>query len=145
MLFNSWVFLFAFLPVTYFVFWRLRTAPRRYVWLTVTGYVFYGFWNWKFCGLMALSTLVSYLAGLGMVRWQDGGRRRLCLILPVAFDLALLGFFKYANFALSTARLPTFDIVLPVGISFYTFHTITYIVDCHRRGSLDRRARTRLD
>lgn len=144
MLFNSWIFLFAFLPATYFVFWRLKTARQRYIWLTVTGYVFYGFWNYKFCALMALSTLVSYLAGLGMLKWQEPRQRKLCLILPVAFDLCLLGFFKYANFFLGSARslgeslgfhpnVPTLDIVLPVGISFYTFHTITYIVDAYRR------------
>jgi len=143
MLFNSLVFLYAFLPVTYFVFWRLRTKTDRYIWLTVTGYVFYAFWDYRFCALMAFSTAVSYLAGRGMLRWQDPARRRLCLIIPITVDLALLGFFKYANFFMdSVNRLaegvgadlylsgPT--IILPVGISFYTFHTITYIVDAYR-------------
>jgi alginate O-acetyltransferase complex protein AlgI len=143
MLFNSLYFLYLFLPVTYFVFWRLRTKVQRYVWLTITGYVFYSFWNPKFCGLMALSTAVSYGAGLGFLRWKDARRRRLCLVLPIIFDLSLLGTFKYANFVLSTGnwllqavhlnfRAPSFDIVLPIGISFYTFHTITYIVDSYR-------------
>ena len=54
MLFNSFVFLYLFLPITYFVFWRLRTRNARYVWLAITGYVFYAFWNPKFCLLMAL-------------------------------------------------------------------------------------------
>jgi alginate O-acetyltransferase complex protein AlgI len=53
MLFNSLPFLYAFLPITYLVFWRLRTKFQRYVWLTITGYVFYSFWNPKFCALMA--------------------------------------------------------------------------------------------
>jgi alginate O-acetyltransferase complex protein AlgI len=143
MLFNSLPFLYLFLPVTYFVFWQLHTKVQRYVWLTITGYLFYSFWNPKFCALMALSTAVSYGAGLGFLRWKDARRRRLCLVLPIVFDLSLLGTFKYANFALSSGnwllqsvhsnlRAPSFDIVLPIGISFYTFHTITYIVDSYR-------------
>ena len=56
MLFNSLSFLYFFLPITYFVFWRLKKKNQRYVWLTITGYVFYGFWNYKFCALMAFVT-----------------------------------------------------------------------------------------
>lgn len=143
MLFNSYVFLFAFLPVAYLVFWRLRSASARYVWLTVTGYVFYGYWDARFCLLMAFSTLVSYLAGLGFLTFYRPAVRRLLLVVPIGVDLLLLGFFKYANFGLSTARasagllgvdlaVPVLNVVLPVGISFYTFHTISYIVDCYR-------------
>ena len=143
MLFNSFIFIFAFLPIAYAVFWSLRTSRARYVWLTLTGYVFYGYWNPKFCLLMAFSTLVSYSAGVGFLRWTDQKRRRLLLVVPIVVDLSLLGFFKYANFGLQTARsvldvfganvvVPHLDIVLPIGISFYTFHTITYIVDSYR-------------
>jgi alginate O-acetyltransferase complex protein AlgI len=143
MLFNSFVFLFCFLPVTYAVFWLLKTARSRYVWLTITGYIFYGYWNPRFTLLMAFSTAVSFTAGLGFLRWNDPKHRRLCLVLPITVDLLLLGFFKYANFALDSARtvfhvfgtevsLPYLNVVLPIGISFYTFHTITYIVDCYR-------------
>jgi alginate O-acetyltransferase complex protein AlgI len=145
MLFNSFIFLFAFLPVTYLVFWSLRTTRSRYVWLTISGYVFYGYWDWRFCFLMAFSTLVSYFAGLGMLRWDaDPRKRKLCLIVPVTVDLSLLGFFKYANFGLNAVHglvhwfgrdlaLPHLNILLPIGISFYTFHTISYIVDSYRR------------
>jgi len=143
-LFNSLPFLYGFLPVTYLVFWRLRSKRSRYAWLTLTGYVFYSFWDYRFCALMATSTLVSYLAGLGLRAWDDSRRRRLCLIAPVTIDLCLLGFFKYAGFAMANANrlgellhLPIYlsgpTIILPVGISFYTFHTITYIVDSYRR------------
>ena len=144
MLFNSLPFLFFFLPVTYFVFWRLRARTSRHVWLTVTGYVFYSFWDYRFCALMALSTLISYTAGLAMLRWpNEGVPRRLALWVPIALDLSLLGYFKYAGFTVRSFQglaswlgypidLPALDIVLPVGISFYTFHTITYIVDCYR-------------
>jgi alginate O-acetyltransferase complex protein AlgI len=143
MLFNSFVFLFVFLPITYVVFWTLRSAQTRYVWLALTGYVFYGYWDARFCLLMAFSTLVSYLAGLGFLRWNDPRHRRLCLVIPITVDLSLLGFFKYADFGLDTARqiahwvgsditLPHLNIILPIGISFYTFHTISYIVDSYR-------------
>jgi alginate O-acetyltransferase complex protein AlgI len=143
MLFNSLVFLLLFLPLTYVVFWTLHGTSSRYVWLTMTGYVFYGYWDWRFCFLMAFSTLVSYFAGLGFLHFTSPHVRRWCLVVPITLDLLLLGFFKYANFGLSTTRevlhwfgaeveLPKLNIILPVGISFYTFHTITYIVDSYR-------------
>ena len=143
MLFNSLPFLYFFLPITYLVFWRLKTLTQRYVWLATTGYVFYSFWNYKFCALLAFSTTVSYLAGLGLLRWSDPVRRRWCLILSVSADLAVLGFFKYADFGLSTlaaigrvaglnTHVSPLNIVLPIGISFYTFHSISYIVDAYR-------------
>jgi alginate O-acetyltransferase complex protein AlgI len=143
MLFNSFIFLFAFLPVTYAVFWSLRSAQGRYIWLTLTGYVFYGYWDARFTILMAFSTTVSYLAGLGFLRWHLPWQRRALLVVPITVDLLLLGFFKYTNFALDGAEtvmswfgspvsFEHLNIILPVGISFYTFHTITYIVDSYR-------------
>ncbi|HEV1996247.1 MAG TPA: MBOAT family O-acyltransferase [Candidatus Acidoferrum sp.] len=143
MLFNSLGFLFLFLPIVYFGFWRLRTKNQRYIWLTIAGYIFYGTWNYKFCALMAFSTAVSYFAGLGLLVTTNPRRRKLFLILPVTADLLLLGFFKYFNFTLiSFAAVaswfhfpfhpPALSIILPVGISFYTFHTISYMVDAYR-------------
>lgn len=144
MLFNSVVFIFGLLPVAYLVFWALRSKQQRHVWLAITGYVFYGYWDPRFTLLMLFSTLVSFTAGLGFLRWADHRRRKLCLVIPIVTDLALLGFFKYADFGLSTASsmlhllgwsdvtLPQLNIILPIGISFYTFHTISYIVDSYR-------------
>ena len=92
---------------------------------------------------MAASTLVSYTAGLGFLRWSDPRHRKLCLVIPITVDLSLLGFFKYGGFVMDSVGrviqalgagvpIPAWDVVLPVGISFYTFHTITYIVDSYR-------------
>jgi len=102
MLFNSFVFLGAFLPITYLVFWSLSSARGRYIWLALTGYVFYGFWDPRFCLLMAFSTLVSYSAGRVLLDYRDPTTRKLALVIPVTVDLMLLGFFKYANFAFDT-------------------------------------------
>jgi alginate O-acetyltransferase complex protein AlgI len=143
MLFNSLAFLFGFLPIVYLVFWRLTTRRQRHVWLALTGYAFYSFWNYKFCLLMFASTLISYLAGRGLLRWTDPRVRRWLAIVPVVIDLSLLAFFKYYNFFVDSVGealtafghpipIARLDIVLPVGISFYTFHTITYIIDAYR-------------
>ncbi len=140
MLFNSAIFLGLFLPITYFVFWYLKTKTARYIWLAITGYIFYGYWNPKFCLLMLFSTLVSYTAGLGFLRWSEDRRiRKWLLIVPITVDLLLLAVFKYFDFAieiingLTSQHLEPWRLILPVGISFYTFHTITYIVDSYRR------------
>jgi alginate O-acetyltransferase complex protein AlgI len=84
MLFNSLSFLYGFLPVSYFVFWRLKTSQHRYIWLTLTGYIFYGFWDYRFCAVMAASTLISFVAGLELLRYPSGPARRLCAPLPPA-------------------------------------------------------------
>ena len=144
MLFNSFTFLLAFLPPVYAVFWWLRSRRWRYVWLTAASYVFYGFWDPRFCLLMLFSTLVSFLAGRRMARAATPGQRKLALVVPVVIDLSLLGFFKYTNFFLASVSqvandvgmpmaVPYLNVVLPIGISFYTFHTISYMVDCYRR------------
>jgi alginate O-acetyltransferase complex protein AlgI len=141
MLFNSPIFIFLFLPVAYFVFWALKKKRSRYIWLTLTGYVFYAGWNPKFCVLMLFSTVVSYSAGRGFLRTSNPRTRKLLLIAPITVDLLLLGFFKYINMAISSWNwigaswhqpISALNIVLPLGISFYTFHTITYIVDSYR-------------
>src|SRR5947209_17063168 len=119
MLFNSYVFLFAFLPITYAVFWLLRSAGPRYVWLAITGYVFYGYWNPWFCLLMLFSTTVSYGAGRGFLRWTDARRRKLCLVIPIVVDLSLLGFFKYVNFAVSSIHDVGAEFGHPIDVPHY--------------------------
>ena len=145
MLFNSFIFLFAFLPVTYVVFWALRSTQARYVWLTLTGYVFYGYWNPRFCLLMAFSTLVSYTAGLGLLPLDrsaapkvvpgraDRHRPRRCSgssSMPTSRPPRPAA---YSHVLGTDVTIPHLNIILPIGISFYTFHTITL-----HRGQLSR-------
>jgi alginate O-acetyltransferase complex protein AlgI len=136
MVFNSTVFLFAFLPIVFALFWLSKTKQERYLVLTASGYVFYGYWDWRFCFLLLFSSLVSFTAGLLIDRAATAARRRAYMVASVAVDLSLLGYFKYYNFGAATlarfwpeAAPPLLDVVLPIGISFYTFHTISYIVD----------------
>ena len=138
MLFNSAIFLFAFLPVVFALFWLSRTKWQRYLLLTISSFVFYGWWNWRFCFLLLFSSLTSYFTAILIERAPALARKRFWLGCTVSLDLALLGFFKYYNFFASTVRdlvpgtaLPVLDVVLPIGISFYTFHTISYVVDVY--------------
>ncbi|HMF51831.1 MAG TPA: MBOAT family O-acyltransferase [Candidatus Saccharimonadales bacterium] len=142
MLFNSVIFIFIFLPVTYAVFWALPSKNFRYAWLALSGYIFYGYWSRRYCLLMAFATLVSYLAGLGFLRWGNSKRiRKWLLVGPITVELGLLAYFKYTDFGIHTINavlswheiepLPLLNIILPIGISFYIFHTISYIVDCY--------------
>ena len=135
MVFNSNIFLWAFLPLTLVLFWTARTRQQRYLVLTASGYVFYGYWNWRFCVLLLFTSLQSFAVGLLIDRTKLSTRRRYLMTLSIAVDLAILGFFKYYNFFASSARsllaanLPMVEVLLPIGISFYTFHTISYVVD----------------
>jgi alginate O-acetyltransferase complex protein AlgI len=136
MVFNSSVFLFAFLPVVFTLFWLSRSKRQRYAVLAVSGYVFYGYWDWRFCTLLFFSSLVSFTAGIMIGRAGSRRAARAWMVASVAVDLCVLGFFKYYNFLAANlarvapeAALPVLHVVLPIGISFYTFHTISYIVD----------------
>ncbi len=117
----------------------LRDRPAK-VALVLLSYVFYGFWDWRFCFLLALSTAVNFAFG-AWIDSRDGVGRKRMVALAVAFNLAVLGFFKYANFfidsfagvfGLDPAGL-ALNVILPVGISFFTFEGIAYAVDVYRR------------
>jgi D-alanyl-lipoteichoic acid acyltransferase DltB (MBOAT superfamily) len=143
MLFNSYVFILGFLPITLVVFfWAGARSPRAAgAWLTFASLVFYGWWNPPYTMLLLASIAFNYVAGIGLLgrRWfhHDRQRRRL-LVLAVSADLALLGYYKYANFFVQNSNqllgtgLPNLDILLPLGISFFTFTQITYLVDAYR-------------
>lgn len=138
MVFNSNVFLLVFLPITFALFWLARDKTQRYVLLALSGFVFYGWWDWRFCGLLLFSALFSYAAGLAIERFPAQGRR--IAYFSVAVDLAILGVFKYYSFFARSLRdaipgfpLPLLEITLPIGISFYTFHTISYVLDVYSK------------
>src|SRR5438309_7896188 len=98
MVFNSHVFLFAFLPSLFTMFWLARSRQQRYVLLTVSGYVFYGYWNWRFCFLLLFSSLVSFIVALLIDRSESRAARRGWMMASIAVDLSILGFFKYYDF-----------------------------------------------
>lgn len=132
MIFNSYIFLFVFLPVAFAGFWILRGRQARYLWLTAMSYIFYGYWNYKFTFLMFAVTLIGYAAGRALEVVAAPKRKKILLACAIGANLALLGFFKYTNFALATLGLPALDIILPIGISFYAFQVISYLVDVYR-------------
>ncbi|HEX9698534.1 MAG TPA: MBOAT family protein [Acidobacteriota bacterium] len=147
MLFNSYVFVLGFLPPVLAAWWLLRRHPRPgFVFLTAASYVMYGWWDWRFCTLLLASTLVDYVAGKRIFLATDATARRSWLALSVGTNLGLLGFFKYSGFLAESANqvaswlhvggaLPVPHIVLPVGISFYTFQSMSYSIDIYRRQS----------
>jgi len=133
MQFDSYVFA-VFLPLVLAGYYALSPRPQV-AFLLAASYVFYGWWDWRFLSLLAISTVVDYTVGLSLRQSQDERRRRLLLLLSVATNLGILGFFKYFNFFVDSAaallegvgmraNVPTLRIILPVGISFYTFQTM---------------------
>ncbi len=141
MLFNSLSF-FVFLGIVWTLYLLLpHRAQNR--WLLAASYFFYGAWDWRFLGLILASTAIDYVIGLALARSADPHRRKLLVTTSIVANLALLGAFKYAGFfAESLAQLfalfgveahPfTLSVILPVGISFYTFQTLSYTIDIYR-------------
>lgn len=151
MLFVEFVFLPFYLTV-FALYWRLESHVARKQWLLLASCVFYGAWDWRFLGLLGFSTLLDYGVALRLER--SGPRRKAWMTLSLIGNLGLLGFFKYFGFFVDSAvdflgllgfqaHRPTLAIVLPVGISFYTFQTLSYTLDVYR-GSL-RASRSLLD
>jgi alginate O-acetyltransferase complex protein AlgI len=140
--FNSFVFVLFFLVV-----YGLYSGFRKFykvqnLLLLVASYIFYGYWDWRFLLLLASSTLIDYFVGIKMEKAQ-GKRRKLFLLMSIFSNLGILVFFKYFNFFSESfvdllgqfgmdASYTTLEIVLPVGISFYTFQTLSYSIDIYR-------------
>lgn len=144
MLFPTIDFLLFFLAV-FFIGWALRNwlEPRK-LFLTLASYGFYAAWDWRFCFLLFGSSIFNYAAGLLIDRMGDSGRRKAVMLVAVAGNLCVLGFFKYFDFfveqfndlflSLGIEReLPYMAVILPVGISFFTFQGISYVIDVYRR------------
>jgi len=132
-----------FLPLVWVGYWLLRVRALQNLLLLVASYIFYGWWDVRFCVLMLASSLVDYAVSWLLDRTVKPLRRRLLLAISLLCNLGLLGYFKYANFFIDnvqqTADLlgwpmstSTLDVILPVGISFYTFQTMGYTIDVYR-------------
>ena len=145
MLFNSLEFMF-FLPVVFCVYWLMRSALRwQNVFVVVASYFFYGLWDWRFLFLIALTSLCSFASGIAIERYEGSAKaRKLISASNIILNLAILGVFKYYNFfAESLAAMcrsfgwevdfATLNIILPVGISFYTFQALSYTIDVYRQ------------
>ena len=142
MVFNSIEFLF-FLPVVFLLYWFvMKPLKWQNLLIVIASYVFYGWWDWRFLVLIAFTTVCSYLSGLMIDRHRHWGKA--ISAANIVVNLTILGFFKYFNFfaselagALSAlgwhCDWPTLNIVLPVGISFYTFQALSYSIDVYRR------------
>ena len=140
MLFNSYVFIFAFLPIAlagFGLLGGLGTRRAGIVWLVICSLVFYGYWSPRYLLLLLFSMVVNYLIGTLWLSAPTQRFRKLGLIVGLVFNLSVLGFFKYTGLLLSTfaaltgngMHLP--DIILPLGISFFTFQKIAYLVDMY--------------
>jgi alginate O-acetyltransferase complex protein AlgI len=140
MLFNSYEFIFLFLPVVFFGFFRIARSSHRLaaLWLAAASLFFYGWWNPKFVLLLLASICFNYAFGYAIGHARNTPRAKLLLAVAVVANLALLVLFKYTNFFIATVNsvtgntLPVLDIVLPLGISFYTFIQIAFLVDNYR-------------
>lgn len=145
MLFNSLIF-FVFLLIVFACYWFIFNKHVRLqnLFVLFASYLFYGWWDYRFLGLIAASTLVDFFVGKSLFKEERKFQRRWLLILSLVFNLGVLGFFKYYNFFVTegiafikmlgfNAHAKTIQIILPVGISFYTFQTLSYTIDIYRR------------
>jgi alginate O-acetyltransferase complex protein AlgI len=145
MLFNSVDFA-VFLPVVFCLYWALQNQSLKIqnVFVLLASYVFYGWWDWRFLSLIIISSGVDYLVGLFLDRTQDERKRKFFLGISLATNFGILGFFKYYGFFVESfadiiqvfgfkPHIHTVKLILPVGISFYTFQTLSYTIDIYRR------------
>lgn len=145
MLFNSAEYAL-FLPIAFLAYiaaGRLSLRAQNIV-LIIAGYIFYGWWDWRFLSLIILTSAIDYGAGYGMDVTPDGKARRWMMFSSLAANLGVLGFFKYYNFFVDSfveafsgigisVHAPSLNVILPVGISFYTFQSLTYTIDIYQR------------
>lgn len=145
MLFNSIDFAI-FLPVVFFLYWFVtnRNLKLQNFLIVASSYLFYGWWDWRFLSLILFSTIVDYSVGLGLLKQDNKTKRKVLLWTSIIVNLGFLGFFKYYNFFLDNfitafsflgteIKANSLNIILPVGISFYTFQTLSYSIDVYKR------------
>lgn len=141
MLFNSLEFLL-FLPIVFILYWFVfkKYLKLQNALLLIASYIFYGWWDWRFLGLILVSTILDYVAG---IKIKTTNYKKFWLVISMVFNLSVLFFFKYYNFFVDSliyslsqlgvhADFYTLNIILPVGISFYTFQTMSYTIDVYK-------------
>ena len=149
MLFNSFEYLL-FLPIVFLLYWfafdyAIRGCKRQLLWqnlfVVVTSYIFYGWWDWRFLILIAITTILSFLSGIGIERASTQRGKKAVMIANIVVNLGILGMYKYYDFfAREFAELFGIEsdflllhLILPVGISFYTFQALSYSIDVYRK------------
>jgi len=144
MLFNSLEY-FLFLPIVFFLYWFVfkKDFKLQNLLILISSYVFYGWWDWRFLSLIFLSTVIDYFVGLKIHDSQDNKVKKTYLWVSILFNLGLLGVFKYFNFFIDSwihllgsfgyeqKSVWTLNVILPIGISFYTFQTMSYSLDIY--------------
>ena len=145
MLFNSLEF-FVFLPIVFALYWGIgsKHIKAQNLLIALASYVFYGWWDWRFISLILFSSLVDYSIGRALGKAEKTSKRKVLLWISICVNLGFLGFFKYYNFFIdslvssftffgSELSINTLNIILPVGISFYTFQTLSYTIDVYNK------------
>ncbi|WP_192350473.1 MBOAT family protein [Algoriphagus sp. Y33] len=145
MLFNSLDFA-VFLPIVFILYWFIfkNSLKSQNLLIVAASYFFYGWWDWRFLALIAFSTLVDYIIGILLDKVEAPFQRKSLLVMSLLVNIGFLGFFKYYNFfldnfntAFTVMGMPikanSLSIILPVGISFYTFQTMSYSIDVYRK------------
>lgn len=145
MLFNSIDFAI-FLPIVFILYWFVlnKNLKHQNFLIVVVSLFFYGWWDWRFVSLILFSTIIDYLVGRKLKTEENQAKRKVLLWVSILLNLGFLGFFKYHNFFIeqfitaftlfgTELRASSLNIILPVGISFYTFQTLSYSIDVYRK------------
>ena len=145
MLFNSIDFAI-FLPIVFLLYWFVtnKNLKLQNFLIVIASYIFYGWWDWRFLSLILFSTLIDYSVGIRLSKEENTSKRKILLWISILVNFGFLGFFKYYNFFLdnfvmafsffgTSINAQGLNIILPVGISFYTFQTLSYTIDVHKK------------
>ena len=134
------------MPIVFGIYWFItnKNLKLQNLFIVVASFFFYGWWDWRFLFLIAFSIIVDYLIGLSLLKQENDTKRKLTLWISIVINLGFLGFFKYYNFFVDNfveafslfgkhPNVRSLNIILPVGISFYTFQTLSYTIDVYKR------------
>lgn len=143
MLFPTPIFIFVFAPLAIAGFWLIKNNLLRRLWITIASYIFYGYWDWSFTTLMLACTVANFFSARLISRAESLSRKRFWLVIALVLSLGLLFYFKYFMLILHSINgiyglagagefIEVWDIILPIGISFFTFQALSYTIDVYR-------------